>query len=336
MQGRSRNNAQGIDVSHHQGDIDWQKVANDGISFAFIKATQGKSFQSPTFLKNVKEAKAAGLLIGAYHYLDDSATTEAAAKAEAANFARAIEEAGGIQMFDLPPVMDYESNKNGISKLAISNVARVFLTEIEKLTGVKPIIYTYPSFIGNFVGLNQYPLWIARYSASQIPADASGWSRWEFWQYSDGVAGGALPCGKRSVNGIKGNVDLNEYDGTMEDLKAKYHKQNVKSEDDQPMTVEEKQLFNELQEQVKALIQSKEVLKQSFIEQGSTIKKQAERIEALEKLHSMDIPEYAQEAIHALSEKKDTNGKPVIDTPNGRSADFYALTTVNYRAGLYK
>ncbi|MCC3380903.1 GH25 family lysozyme, partial [Paenibacillus farraposensis] len=69
----------------------------DGISFVFIKATQGKTFRSKTFLQFVEDAKAAGLLIGAYHYVDDSATTPEAARQEAANFVSAIKDAGGIQ-----------------------------------------------------------------------------------------------------------------------------------------------------------------------------------------------------------------------------------------------
>ncbi|SEO10627.1 glycoside hydrolase family 25 protein [Paenibacillus sp. OK076] len=232
MQARKQGNAQGIDVSHHNGNIDFKKVAADGISFVFIKATQGKSFRSSKFLQFVKDAKAAGLLIGTYHYVDDSAGSVDAAKAEAANFYKAIQDAGGIGTFDLPPVMDYESNKNGHSKATITAVATTFLLEIHKLTGVKPLVYTYPAFIGNFTGLSSYPLWIARYS-TQTPADASGWLRWDFWQYSDGAAGGYLPRGNRKVDGISGNVDLNEFDGTVAELKAKYSK-TVK--EDKPVT----------------------------------------------------------------------------------------------------
>ncbi|MFS8214836.1 glycoside hydrolase family 25 protein [Paenibacillus sp. S29] len=219
MQQRNRRNAQGIDVSHHQGNIDFKKVAADGISFVFIKATQGRSFRSKTFLRFVKDAKAAGLMIGAYHYIDDSATTPDEARKEAANFVSAIKDAGGVSMFDLPPVMDYESNKSKLSKTAITAVAKTFLEEVERLTGVRPIVYTYPSFIGNFSGLSGYPLWIARYSATQVPSDASGWTRWDFWQYSDGSAGGTLPNGKIRVNGIGGPVDLNEYNGTVDELR---------------------------------------------------------------------------------------------------------------------
>jgi lysozyme len=234
MQARKQGNAQGIDVSHHNGNIDFKKVAADGISFVFIKATQGKSFRSPKFLQFVKDAKAAGLLIGAYHYVDDSAGSLDAAKAEAQNFYRAIQDAGGIGVFDLPPVMDYESNKNSYSKATITAVAKTFLEEIHKLTGVKPLVYTYPAFIGNFTGLSSYPLWIARYS-TQTPADASGWTRWDFWQYSDGSAGAYLPRGNRKVDGISGAVDLNEFNGTVAELKAKYNK-TVK--EDKPVTQE--------------------------------------------------------------------------------------------------
>ena len=232
MQARKQGNAQGIDVSHHNGNIDFKLVAADGISFVFIKATQGKSFRSTKFLQFVKDAKAAGLLIGAYHYVDDSAGSVDAAKAEAQNFYRAIQDAGGIGTFDLPPVMDYESNKNGHSKATITAVAKTFLEEMHKLTGVKPLVYTYPAFIGNFTGLSSYPLWIARYS-TQTPADASGWTRWDYWQYSDGAAGGYLPRGNRKVDGVSGNVDLNEFDGNVAELKAKYSK-TVK--EDEPVT----------------------------------------------------------------------------------------------------
>ncbi|WMT39739.1 glycoside hydrolase family 25 protein [Paenibacillus sp. D2_2] len=217
MQSRKQGNAQGIDVSHWNEKIDWAKVAASGISFAFIKATQNKVDER--FLENVKGAKAAGLLIGAYHYLDNSVMTEAAAKSAAQMFYKAIQSAG--VKFDLPPVLDYESKSGSLSVAGTAAVAKAFLEEIERLTGVTPILYTYPAFIGNFSGLSRYPLWIARYS-TQTPVDASGWKRWEFWQYSDGQAGGYLPSGSRGVNGINGAVDLNEFDGTDAELRAKY------------------------------------------------------------------------------------------------------------------
>jgi len=69
MQGRKSGNAQGTDVSHWKGAIDWPKVAASGISFTYIKATQNSV--DKRFVENAKGAKAAGLLIGVYHYLDE-------------------------------------------------------------------------------------------------------------------------------------------------------------------------------------------------------------------------------------------------------------------------
>jgi len=174
MQNRSKGNAQGIDVSHWQGVIDWKKVIASGISFVFIKATQNS--MDKKFLDNVKGAKAAGLMVGAYHYIDDSVTTVDKARMAARIFYNAIQAAGGVSIFDLPPVMDYESNKSNLSKALITAIAKAFLEEIHRLTGVKPLIYTYPAFIGNIVGLSDYPLWIARYS-TQTPSDTSGWTK---------------------------------------------------------------------------------------------------------------------------------------------------------------
>lgn len=96
--------------------------------------------------------------------------------------------------------MDYENNPGGISKAQNNIVAKAFLTELERLTGVKPIIYTGNSFAGNFdMGLSGYDLWIARYSNTKVPDDQPAWKTWDIWQYSD--------SGK--VPGIAGNVDLN-------------------------------------------------------------------------------------------------------------------------------
>src|SRR3546814_10025509 len=58
----------GIDVSHHQGAIDWERVAADGVEFAYLKATEGGGFSDPRFVSNARGAKAAGIKVGAYHY----------------------------------------------------------------------------------------------------------------------------------------------------------------------------------------------------------------------------------------------------------------------------
>ncbi|AWB44104.1 1,4-beta-N-acetylmuramidase [Paenibacillus sp. CAA11] len=200
--------AQGIDVSHHNGVIDWQQVAADGRSFVFIKASQGKTFRDSQFAANVQGAKDAGLLVGVYHFLD--ATTTQDAKLQAANFAQAIEEAGGISQLDLPPVMDYEDNPGKLTAAQIRSVAHAFLDEVERLTGCQPMIYTGNAFGANFdTTFSGYKIWMARYS-SQEPKPVAAWDRWDIWQYSS----------SGSVPGITGSVDLNVYQGTLEELRA--------------------------------------------------------------------------------------------------------------------
>lgn len=217
MQARKSGNAQGIDVSHHQGNINWGDVAKSGVSFVFIKASQNRI--DPKFGQNMKGARDAGLLVGAYHYLDESVTTPEDARTAANKFYAIIMAGGGV---DLPPVLDYESKSAIVNAAQATKIAKAFLEEIERLTGRRAMLYTYPSFIGNFIGMNEYPLWIARYSANRVPEDAQGWRSWEFWQYSDGTDGGTLPSGSRKVKGISGPVDLNEFNGTESQLWSKY------------------------------------------------------------------------------------------------------------------
>ncbi len=132
----------------------------------FIKATEGQTYTDPNFTANVKGALSAWVMVGMYHFL--RATSAAAARAEAVHYAKSLEEIGGEKALQLPPVMDYENNPNGISKRQINIVAKAFLTELERLTGVKPIIYTGNSFASNFdSGLSGYDLWIARHSLTQ-------------------------------------------------------------------------------------------------------------------------------------------------------------------------
>lgn len=203
----SDGHAQGIDVSHYNGSIDWQQVAASGKTFAFIKATEGTKYQDNQFLVNVQRARDANILVGAYHFLN--ATTVDGARQEAANFARAIESAGG--RLDLPPVMDYENNPKGISTVQINEVAHAFLDEVERLTGRQPIVYTGNVFASKFdPTFSMYKLWVARYSTTQKPTAVPAWNSWWAWQYSS----------TGSVPGINGAVDLDEYNGTIDELRA--------------------------------------------------------------------------------------------------------------------
>lgn len=101
---------------------------------------------------------------------------------------------------------------------------------------------------------------------------------------------------------------------------------NVK--DDEPMTKEERLAFDNLCAQVESLSKSKDILKNMVMEQGKTILKLQSKL-------NMDVPPYAKEAIDKLSCMKDKNGKPIIDTPNGKSEAFYQAIVVLDRAGLF-
>ncbi len=208
MQARSPNNARGIDVSHWQGDIDWTKVKAAGIAFAFVKATEGQTIVDKKFAANLKDARAAGVLVGAYHFC--RAKNVAAAQEEADHFIGAINMVGGFDLLDLPPVLDIETKEGGI-KANITAVCHAWLEKVTAATGKTPLMYTNSDMAAKYLdkSLASYPLWLAHYGVSQ-PSDAGGWSGWTFFQYSDA---GNIP-------GISGSVDMNEYCGA--DLISEY------------------------------------------------------------------------------------------------------------------
>lgn len=183
---------QGIDVSHFDGIIDWAKVKGSGISFAFIKATEGSSFKDLTFSKNWNSSKAAGILSGAYHFFHASEDPQK----QAEFFLNTM---GKIGMGDLPPVLDWELH-GGTRQQEIAN-ALMWLEMVKSQSGKTPIIYCGRYFIGdlgNPIAVAAYPLWLAEYNPE--PHVPKPWSQYTFWQYSE----------KGSVPGISGKCDLNK------------------------------------------------------------------------------------------------------------------------------
>lgn len=199
---------EGIDVSHWQGEIDWNQVADAGKAFAFMKASQDTDFVDPMYGLNRARATAAGLIVGAYHFADPRPGV-ADARAQADHFLATA----GIASGDLPPVLDLE-RANGLTPVQLEAWARAFLERIHERTGVRGAIYTSPNFWRNWVGdstwfaTNGYRvLWVAHWTTNPNPTvPASDWAGfgWTFWQYT---SNGAVP-------GIVGRVDLNRYDGT--------------------------------------------------------------------------------------------------------------------------
>lgn len=195
----------GVDVSHYQGEIDWQQFKEQGVEFAFIKATEGSSFVDEKYEENRKNARAEGLYIGAYHFFSfDSPPTS-----QAELFIATAGDLSGA----LPPVVDIEyygdKRENPPKEDQVVSGLQELLDALEKEYGVKPVIYTtyavYNKYIRN--GFQEYPLWIR--NVYYPPADIG--REWTFWQYSD--------TGKlRGTAGEEEYVDLNVFRKGREEL----------------------------------------------------------------------------------------------------------------------
>lgn len=191
----------GIDVSSHQGKIDWQTVYDSKVSFAFIKATEGENFVDKRFAENYKQARKENVIVGAYLFFKFNKDGGSQAK----NFIKTV----SLDDNDLPPVVDFEvayGNRLGsFSKKHIQRQLLKCLRELEKHYKVKPIIYTninaYTKYIkGSF---DDYSLWICK-----LCNEPTSTTPWTFWQYTH----------QGSIAGIKGHVDINVFNGSYSDF----------------------------------------------------------------------------------------------------------------------
>lgn len=191
-----------IDISHHQGKIDWVKVVNSSFQpkLVYIKATQGINYTDPLFLKNARAAKAAGLKVGYYHFASLNDKDEVKdAKLEAQWFVKNIKLA---PQFDFPLVLDVEDNPSKLTKEEVLVWINTFAYELAQLGYTDYILYSYTPFLNSNLPSNHklgsVKLWIAAYNPTyKVPI---GWKAPNMWQYSQ--------TGK--VSGITGNVDLNK------------------------------------------------------------------------------------------------------------------------------
>ncbi len=206
----------GVDVADGQGAIDWASAAGAGIAFAYMKASQGTYDTDSTFAANWSGSKAAGVIRGAYHFLDPTISG-----VDQATFYLNI--VGTLGAGDLPPMLDIEcptsnnepdsDNCLGIGSsgdatgAAITQVMNDWLTTVKAMTGRTPIVYSYGSYFADdgvdTTGLENYPLYIA-YPTTTGCFDYPGpWTQATFWQYS----------WTGSVAGITGQVDLDYFLG---------------------------------------------------------------------------------------------------------------------------
>lgn len=194
----------GIDVSRHQGEIDWEKLkAGDGTSspveFVYMKATEGSDFIDKNFETNFAKAKKLGFICGAYHYF----SPHSGGLTQANQFIKTVK----LQKGDLPPVVDVEEQPK--NKKHFMQELKIFIAKIEEHYGVKPIVYSYKKYKEHYLSdpyFNKYPLWVAHYYVSKLDENID----WLMWQCSDI---GRLP-------GIKENVDINIFNGTREQFNS--------------------------------------------------------------------------------------------------------------------
>ena len=195
----------GIDISHYQGSIDWvqlttNKTTKFPIHFVFMKATEGGDHADDTFPFNFDQAHRYGFIRGAYHFF--SPKTDPLKQADF--FIRTVQLIPG----DLPPVLDVETiGKSTAHDLKIA--VKTWLDRIESHYGVKPILYTSYKFKNRYLSdsvFNTYPYWIAHYYVDSVKYEGP----WHFWQHTD----------VGNVPGIREEVDLNVFNGSLEQLRA--------------------------------------------------------------------------------------------------------------------
>lgn len=200
----------GIDVSSHQGAVDWAAVAASGIAFGITKFTGGTVYSNPTRMANWNGMKAHGLVRGAYHYAFESSVQPlpgAGPEAEADYFLSRVEPLG-LEPGDVL-ALDIEDGSGQLGDWCLRWCKRV-----EQRVGFKPFIYTgawfsVPHGLGSVPELAQHPLWLAAYQAT-LPKAPPPWSSVAMWQHTD----------KGQVPGVAGNCDLNQFFGTREQLLA--------------------------------------------------------------------------------------------------------------------
>jgi lysozyme len=194
----------GIDVSEYQGEINWPIVANNGVAFGIIKATEGVESFDPYFERNWAAMRSVGIIRSAYHFFIASKDPVI----QAQNFLRRTKSTWADN--DLPPVLDLEKTYL-LNPATVIKQAQKWIDVVTQAIGRKPIIYTFPNFweekMGNPTAFRDHQLWIAHYETDR-PIVPGGWRTWNFHQFTES---GQMP-------GISGPVDLNYFNGNLDSL----------------------------------------------------------------------------------------------------------------------
>lgn len=191
-----------IDLYHSDKlSVDFSAVKAAGIAAVILKATQGSGFVDPTFAPRIADARAAGMLVGAYHFMDGTSPVE-----QVAHFLSVVGSTNNVLL-----ALDFEAYEP--SQASVTQVASA-INAVKAVTGRLPVVYTnrYMITTPNPI-LSQCPLWLAEYGSN--PVCPPGWTEWELWQHTDGQIG----SDPKSVPGI-GPCDRSRFAGTVAELTA--------------------------------------------------------------------------------------------------------------------
>ncbi len=207
----------GIDVSRFQGRIDWDRVGDTEVEFAFVQASRGSGADCAVepsrcgpdefYDRNYSRARQNGIRVGPYHRAFAGGEDRLGIKRDSRREAKVfLAEVGELQDQDLLPVLDVETPFNDLDPQELRIWVRNWLTKVEKELGAKPIIYTnYSSWAatGDTTSFAKqgHPLWVANFDVESPKVPALNWNGlgWSVWQYTS--------TGR--VAGISGNVDEN-------------------------------------------------------------------------------------------------------------------------------
>jgi lysozyme len=192
-----------IDLSHWQGPIDFARAKSAGIAAVILKATQGSHWIDATFAQRCVAAAAAGLLVGAYHFLDNSSP-----ELQVANF---------LSIAEGCPVLALDAEPNDIGGTVTVAQTAEAAARLQMATGNPPLVYVNrygPDERGTGLPnsvLSRCPLWLPAYNSR--PVCPPGWSKWALWQHTDGSVGSDIV----PVAGI-GRCDRSRFAGTTAEL----------------------------------------------------------------------------------------------------------------------
>jgi len=193
---RSEGKVWGIDLSHHQSDVEWEKLSKHKPNFIFFKATEGVTHIDTKYSQNYDNARKEGIIVGTYHFF----SYKSSGRAQAEHFLSVAKYQAG----DLPLVLDAEYARYMPSSAIVTKELIDFMKTVTQKTGKKPIVYCNYKFYKQYLERelkNEHMLWICDFKN-----EPNG--NWHFWQATD----------QFKIAGVRGTVDFNIFNGTLKKL----------------------------------------------------------------------------------------------------------------------